>query len=111
MNHILHLDKEPFNSIKNGTKTIEMRLFDDKRRNMSIGDEITFISRFNDEKIDCLITNLYTYDNFEQLYKNHDKKDLGYKEEDIASPADMNLYYSYEQQSKYGVVAIEIKLK
>ena len=43
MKHIMHLDNGSFNSIKNGTKTIEMRLFDDKRKEMSIGDEITFI--------------------------------------------------------------------
>ena len=103
-------DKDAFNSVKSGRKTIEMRLLDDKRKNMSIGDKITLISRFNDEKIDVEITNLYTYDNFEQLYKNHDKISLGYNEEDIASPADMNLYYPYESQLKYGVVGIEIKL-
>ena len=110
MKHIMHLDKEAFNSIKNGTKTIEMRLFDDKRKEMSIGDEITFINRLNDEKVNTKIINIYNYDNFEQLYKNHNKKDLGYNEDDIASPADMNLYYSYDKQLKYGVVAIEIKV-
>ncbi|MBQ8659732.1 MAG: hypothetical protein IJ475_02725 [Bacilli bacterium] len=50
------------------------------------------------------------YDNFEELYKHFNKIALGYKEEDIASPSDMCMFYSNEEQLKYGVVAIEIEL-
>ena len=34
---------------------------------------------------------------------------MGYKEQDIADPKDMEQYYSKEEQKKYGVVAIKIK--
>ena len=80
---------------------------------MIIGNDpiIGYTSGITDEKIKCMITNLYTYDNFEELYKHHDKLSLGYNEDDIASPADMNIYYPMENQMKYGVVAIEFNLE
>ena len=34
--HEMHLNHEPFLAIKNGTKTIELRLLDEKRRNPSL---------------------------------------------------------------------------
>ncbi len=111
MEHIMHLQNDPFVAITEGRKSIEARLNDEKRRNMNVGDEVTFINRKTDEKIKCMITNLYTYDNFEELYKHHDKLSLGYNEDDIASPADMNIYYPMENQMKNGVVAIEFNLE
>lgn len=34
---------------------------------------------------------------------------MGYDEDDIAIPKDMEEYYSPEEQSKYGVLGIKIK--
>lgn len=34
----MKLLKEPFDNIKNGTKTIEFRLYDEKRKQIKIGD-------------------------------------------------------------------------
>lgn len=42
MNHKMSLRNKPFNSIKSGTKTIELRLYDEKRKLISVGDIITF---------------------------------------------------------------------
>ena len=38
----LRLHNEPFQSVKSGTKTIEMRLLDEKRKLFNVGDKITF---------------------------------------------------------------------
>ena len=35
---------------------------------------------------------------------------MGYSEDEEAKPEDMELYYSKEEQEKYGVVGIEIQL-
>lgn len=42
MNHKMSLRNKPFNNIKSGTKTIELRLYDEKRKLISVGDIITF---------------------------------------------------------------------
>ena len=110
MKHEMKLHDQPFNSIKNGTKTIEMRLYDKKRRLIKIGDIIEFANRYTEEKICVEVIKLHIFNNFEELYKKFDKVLLGYKENEEASPNDMNIYYSKEEQEKYGVVGIEIKL-
>lgn len=40
--HQMRLHPEPFEKIKNGTKIIEMRLNDEKRQKVQIGDKIEF---------------------------------------------------------------------
>ena len=47
MTHELRLHDEPFNLIKNGTKTIELRLYDEKRREIHEGDNIEFTNNIN----------------------------------------------------------------
>ena len=42
MKHILKLQPRYYESMKNGVKQIELRLFDEKRKNIKIGDEIEF---------------------------------------------------------------------
>ena len=105
----MKLANESFMKIVNGTKRIELRLFDEKRRKLKIGDFINFMNVETDEIITTKILDLKVYDNFKELYKNYDKKDLGYKEDEEASYQDMENFYSIEEQNKYKVVAIEIE--
>lgn len=107
----MNLNSEPFELIKNGSKTIELRLNDEKRRLLNVGDEILFTNRDTNEKLLTDIIELHKYDSFKSLYKNFDKISLGYREYEISDPSDMNNYYSKEDEMKYGVVGIELKLK
>ena len=107
---ILHLDNKPFESIKNGTKTIEMRLFDEKRRLLKENDIIEFINRTTNESIKAKIIKLHIFKNFEELYNHFDKVKLGYSKDEVADFKDMTTYYSIMEQEKYGVVGIEIEL-
>lgn len=111
MIHNMNLNNEPFELIKNGSKTIELRLNDEKRRLLNVGDEILFTNRDTNEKLLTDIIELHKYDSFESLYKNFDKVSLGYREHEISDPSDMNNYYSKEDEMKYGVVGIELRLK
>ena len=96
MKHEMKLNNGPFERIKNGTKTIELRLNDEKRQLLKIKDLIEFTNRTNNEKMLVEIENLYHYPSFEELYKNFDKVAMGYDEDDIADPKDMEEYYSPE---------------
>ncbi len=111
MSITMRLHDEPFKLIKSGKKTIEMRLYDEKRRTINVGDTVKFINKLTNEELEVEITDICVYNNFEELYKHHGKRSLGYSNNDIASPADMNIYYPVEEIRKYGVVALELKLK
>jgi ASC-1-like (ASCH) protein len=67
------------------------------------------IIKVTDEKLLVDVLKLHIFDNFKDLYKHFSKVSLGYKENEIANPEDMNIYYSKDEQDKYGVVGIEIK--
>ncbi len=109
--YVLRLNERPFESIKAGSKTIEMRLLDEKRKAYNVGDVLIFKKRPDEiEELKVQITALHMFGNFNELYKKFNKINLGYAENEIAKPEDMLEYYSKEEQEKYGVVGIEIKL-
>lgn len=108
--HYMNLDIVPFNRIKEGKKTIELRLNDAKRSQLKVKDLIEFTSRQDLERINVEVIELHRYNNFDELYKHFDKVSMGYDAEEKADPKDMEKYYSKEEQLQYGVVAIEIKV-
>lgn len=109
MIHEMRLNNEPFNKVKEGTKTVELRLLDEKRKALRVGDRIIFTNRANNEKIDVIITNLFKADSFAPIYEKYSKVSMGYNEEDDDKPEDMEEYYSKEEIKKYGCIAIEIE--
>lgn len=113
MTHEMTLHDAPFDMIASGRKIYELRLYDEKRREIKPSDEICFTrSNGNPGFMRCEVIALHLFDSFAELYSALPLLKCGYTEEDIltASPSDMNLYYSEERQASYGVVAIEIRL-
>ncbi len=53
MIHYMNLWDDSFQAIKEGWKTIEMRLFDEKRAIISVNDTIEFTNTKTKEKMDC----------------------------------------------------------
>lgn len=112
-NHIMNLNPSPFEMIQEGNKTIELRLYDEKRKLISVGDVITFTNTADSDDILCVkVIDLYIFNSFDELYKSVPLMECGYTKENIdtASPCDMEKYYSKEMQQRYGVVAIKISL-
>lgn len=70
MLHKMKLQEDPFERIKNGTKTVEFRLYDEKRQTIQIGDEIEF-SKLPElqEKLLVKVIDLYKEKSFEKLFK------------------------------------------
>ena len=107
MLHKMKLKESPFERIKNGTKTIEFRLYDEKRKQIKIGDKIEF-SKLPDleDKIVVEVLDLYRDVSFEKLFKKvfTDKEEIGRKSQSMLQ------FYTHEQEKEYGVVGIKIKL-
>ncbi len=111
--HSMKLRSSPFEKIKSGQKTIELRLYDEKRRQINVGDKIVFTNTATNESLTAIVIKLHIFDSFDKLYKNLPLLKCGYTNDDIdtASSLDMLEYYSVEEQEKYGVVGIELSLK
>ena len=108
--HDMKLNTSSFEKIKNGEKTIELRLFDEKRQKIKVGDKIVFINTTTGEALNTTVVNLHRFANFDELYKSLPLLQCGYTTDDVgkAHPSDMEQYYSVEEQNQYGVVGIEI---
>ncbi len=110
---IIHLDEDIFEVVKNGTKNIECRLNDEKRRLLKIGDNLTFLKRPDDkEKIEAIVDDLKYYDNFSDMMNDYSIEDVyvkGYSKEEFLKL--LERFYTIDDQNKYGVVAIKFKKK
>ena len=108
--HHMKLNPAPFATVKSGQKTIELRLFDEKRQKISVGDSIVFTNTDTGEVLTKTVVKLHRFPSFEELYKTLPLLQCGYTQADVdrAKPSDMEQYYSAEEQQKFGVVGIEL---
>ena len=103
----MKLNESPFERIKNGTKKIEFRLYDEKRQQIKIGDQIEF-SKLPDlqEKLLVDVIELYKENTFEDLFR----KLYSDEEEIVRKTESMHEFYSIEKEQQYGVLGIGIKI-
>lgn len=113
MKHYMNLNPEPFEMIRSGEKTIELRLNDEKRKAIGVGDTIVFKNtQDSGMQISSTVKVLHKFKNFAELYSKLPLLKCGYTQKDIdsAKPEDMNVYYSKELEDKYGVLGIELSV-
>jgi len=111
MQHEMSLRPGPFRKIADGSKRYELRLYDEKRRMISVGDTITFTCTEDARTVEVRVTGLHLFASFEELYAALPLTECGYTEASAktASPRDMEAYYPPEKQAKYGVLAIGVE--
>lgn len=113
MVHEMKLNLNPFTLIKNGEKDIEVRLFDDKRRLIKIGDQITFTKLPEmSEKIEVIVEKILVYPNFKSLFTDFDGIHFGADGWSVSDQVNnMYQYYTTEDETKFGVVGIKFHKK
>jgi|GEM_PF-1160873 len=104
----MKLQPNPFEKIKAGSKTIEIRLNDEKRQLVKVGDRIVF-SLMTDptQRIEVGVVDLYKHSSFSELFDAHPASDFGAT--DKADLMGIRKYYSEEDEQKYGALGIRIK--
>lgn len=109
--HRMKLQSSPFRKIQNGSKTIELRLNDEKRQQVQVGDFIEF-TMLDDtaQKLTVRVTALHYFNSFAELYAALQKEMLGYVADETPNPDHMDAYYPRYKQEKYGVLGIELRL-
>lgn len=110
MTHNMRLWDDAFKTIKEKTKTIELRLNDEKRQAIRTNDLIVFENVLSKEKLSAMVVGIQSYKDFEELYSHYHKIEIGYGQDEQANPKDMERYYSKEEITKFGVLAIRIKV-
>lgn len=108
MLHQMRLYREPFEKIANGAKTVELRLNDEKRRKVQVGDFIEF--SMTDEparKLQVRVTALHPFGSFAELFASVPREQCGFAPDEVP---DMDAFYSPAQQTENGVLGIEFRL-
>ena len=113
MKHTMHLFNFPYEMVIAGIKTIDLRIYDEKRQKVSIGDEIRFYNLdMGGQYVDVIVKGLSIFRTWRDLYNELNPLKCGYRAINVefAKPEDMS-YYSKEEEEKYGVVGIHFQLK
>jgi len=105
--HIMHLTEKPFRAIASGNKRIELRLYDEKRREIRPGDYIEFQHvEKREETLLVVVDALHVFASFRDLLRMLPTAKLG----DVTRE-DLRRYYpDSTKEGLYGVVGIEISL-
>lgn len=111
MEMTVHLHKEVFDIVSEGVKDVEVRLNDEKRRQLKVGDKLIFISRGNyTDQITATVKKLVYFKDFIEVTKAYEMKRIYLEDTTLEEYLElMNKFYSKEEQKKYGVVAIEFE--
>lgn len=106
----MNLYKEPFELIRQGRKTVELRLNDGKRQKIR-AEDLIFFHRADEEYsvLKCRVQRTGVFPDFKELYLRYDPLSMGYRENETADSADMLAYYTQEDINRYGAMAIEIE--
>lgn len=108
MRHEMKLHNEPFEQVKKGIKTVELRLYDMKRKALKVGDIIEFTNRLTNEIIDVLIIDLKKASDFTQAFEEYNHSAMGFLKNEESDVMLKN--YTEAEIQKYGVIAIEFQL-
>lgn len=108
MLHHMKLQQNPFDMIRSGRKKIEIRLNDEKRQQVCIGDTIEF-SLIDDptQHINVVVEDLHHFATFKDLCYAFPPQEYG--SESAEEYSFMYQYYSKEDEAKYGVLGIRVK--
>ena len=108
--HNMTLMQSAFDKMKEGKKRVEMRLLDEKRSKIAVGDIINFsLAQNPEEHFSVRVTGLHRYDSFSELAYDFRPSDLGYTLAHIDDlPYDMEMLYDKQKIEKYGALAIRV---
>ncbi|MUV37810.1 hypothetical protein JNUCC1_01616 [Lentibacillus sp. JNUCC-1] len=112
MEHRMGLYDTPFNSIKSGRKKVEVRLNDEKRRQLKVGNTITFTHIPNSsKKLTVKVTELVAYPTFREMYEDIPASDLDATGCSIDEMVEQTYeIYTSEQEHEWGTLAIGVEM-
>lgn len=106
----MNLQPKYYDFIKDGTKRIELRLFDEKRQKIQFGDTIEFF-KSDDDKFQAKVIGLLRYNSFKDLFEDFDISilaDASITKQELLDV--LGEFYTPEKQTQYGVIGIRLQL-
>jgi hypothetical protein len=111
MEHELKLQPRYYEYILNGSKDIEIRLYDEKRQKINLGDIIIFKKEPElNESFKVKVVGLLRYENFDSLFNDFTIDRLADRSMSKSELLEeLEKFYTKEKQKEYGVLGIRIE--
>ena len=110
MTHYMGLQTRYFQAIDKGTKDIELRLYDDKRRKIQVGDTIVFTDQTTKQVLEKEVAGLLIFPTFYDLLEEVPTKRVSWPSMRRKEMLEiMEQFYPIEKQLKTHVVGIVLK--
>lgn len=107
--HQMQLHPAPFARMASGQKKNEIRLNDEKRRLLAVGDLIEFSNRGQqNEKLQVRVTKLEPFPGFAELYHAHQSEFPEWTLDSFVQSS-LSEYYSPAQEKQWGALYIGIE--
>ncbi len=110
----MHLSHDAFTRILTGTKNVEVRLLDQRRKKLVIGDTLLFVDKENyTQMVSAEIVGLQRFSSFAELFEVYGPKDFGHSETMTSEEfvARLHNIYYYRDEERLGVIAIKLAKK
>lgn len=114
MNYTMAMFEDAFEKVKNGSKIFDVRINDDKRKNIKIGDTITYYNLSDiEETVTVQVSNRTRFDTFRQAYMS--EKNMRVFGGEITDDTETMLkkayrIYSKNEEIKYGIIVFKTEL-
>ncbi|MCM3740281.1 ASCH domain-containing protein [Oceanobacillus luteolus] len=112
MEHHMGLYETPFHSMKSGKKKVEVRLNDQKRRKVKVGDTIRFTKTPDrNETLIVQVIELREFPTFKEMYESIPADEFDAVGDSIEEMVERTYrIYTPEREKEWGTLAITIQL-
>ena len=112
MTHKMKLSPDEMESLRSGSKSYELRLYDDFHSSLRVGDNIQFSNTQNPrDRISARILQLLVSKNFTELFKKMPAALCGCGFNPTGTSAEeLDTIYPMSEQEKWGVVGIRLEV-
>lgn len=109
--HKMNLRQPYFDKIASGKKVFELRLNDEKRQKINVGDTICFNEDNGSKQLLVKVKGKHIFKNFEELFSElgTEKTGFGFDLEPKRASQTMYEFYSKENVETYGALALEVE--
>ena len=78
MEHKMHLNRDKFELVEEGLKTVEVRRYDVKRKDIKVNDIMVFVRRPDLKEVNAKVTNVKILKSFGEVHDQCHMEDIGY---------------------------------
>ena len=107
MKHTMYLMRFAFDKIVNGTKRVEVRLFDEEHQKIKLNDVLEFVCQETSERVVCLVRGILVFERCDDLVNLLPAKVFGYDNKEEVRLR-LNRRFGFEEQLLNHVMGILI---